>query len=172
MSNFGTVISGYLAKISVKVSDTGASTARRLGVLSMTVPLESLRQFDFTSIKMECLRKKSAPRSGCETLATLKECFTVNPGRESVSVFVPKVSIKVPFAARRRCPGRGTRSLCDLGRKEIGITEMSAPLSIKNEVPEALSNTDIEPEETELREMMPDATGARLWRFPTLVSVV
>ena len=43
---------------------------------------------------------------------------------------------------------------------------MSAPLSIKNDVPETLSNTDIEPEETEFREMTPDATGVRLWRFP------
>ena len=46
---------------------------------------------------------------------------------------------------------------------------MSAPLSIKKDVPETLSKTDMEPEVTELREMMPDAIGVRLWSFPVPV---
>ena len=43
---------------------------------------------------------------------------------------------------------------------------MSAPVSTRKEDLEELSYTDMDPEETELREIVPDATDVRRWRFP------
>ena len=103
---------------------------------------------------------------GLSTLAILNECCAEKPGRVNVIDFLPKVSIKVPFAARRRCPGLGKIADFCSGRKESGKTEMSAPLSIKNEHCEVESNTDMDPEESLLSETMPGVNDARLWRFP------
>ena len=82
--------------------------------------------------------------------------------------FLPKVSIKVPFAARRRwpCLGKKLPVDCFLDKKEIGNTDMSAPLSIKKEHFEAESKTDIDPDVSVTREIMPGANDARLWSFP------
>ena len=43
---------------------------------------------------------------------------------------------------------------------------MSAPLSTRKEVLETLSNTDIDPEETVLREGVPDVIDVRRELFP------
>ena len=82
--------------------------------------------------------------------------------------FCPKVSIKVPLAARRRWPGLGKELPKDfsLDKKEIGNTDMSAPLSIKKEYFDAESKTDIDPEESVTRETMPGVNDARRWSFP------
>ena len=106
------------------------------GALWITLPLGNLKQLPFTSIKIENFLKKSAPKIGCATLATRKECFVVIPGNFSESVLVPKVSIKEPLAARRRWPGRDTKGT-DL--KEVGSTEMSAPLSTRKRCPDSSS---------------------------------
>ena len=45
---------------------------------------------------------------------------------------------------------------------------MSAPVSTRKENFDTVSNTDIEPWDTELRESVPDVTDARRWRFPRL----
>ena len=47
-----------------------------------------------------------------------------------------------------------------------GITEMSAPLSTRNEDLELESNTDIDPASEVLRETMPGVNDARRWLFP------
>ena len=113
---------------------------------------------------MECFLKKSAPSNGCATLATLNVCLVEKPGRTKEIVFLPKVSIDEPLAARRRCPGRA-RSW-EAWRKDTGRTDMSAPLSTRKEVSEALSKTDIDPEETVLREGAPDVIDVRRELFP------
>ena len=69
----------------------------------------------------------------------------MNPARFKLTDLVPKVSMKDPFAARRRCPGRGRRDVEQAGKKDKGITEMSAPVSTKKENSDSLSNTDMEP---------------------------
>ena len=46
--------------------------------------------------------------------------------------------------------------------KDKGITEMSAPVSTKKEKPDTLSNTDIEPWDTELRKSVPGVRTS-LW---------
>ena len=81
---------------------------------------------------MENFLKKSAPKIGCATLATRKECLAEKPGSRKVNDLVPKVSMVEPLAAFRRWPGRGEGSLPLVGKNERGRTDMSAPLSIKN----------------------------------------
>ena len=76
---------------------------------------------------------------------------------------VPKVSINDPLAARRRWPGLGVKGT-DL--KEVGSTEMSAPLSTRKEYPDSSSCIDMDPEDTELRKIGPGVIDARLWSFP------
>ena len=82
--------------------------------------------------------------------------------------------MKVPFAALRRCPGRGRDGgePCVTGRKDNGSTDISAPVSTKKEHLEDSSNTDIDPADTELREMVPGAIDARRWRFPEVKKTV
>ena len=76
------------------------------------------------------------------------------------------VSIKVPFAARRRCPCLGKTADFWSGKNESGKTDMSAPLSIKKEHFDVESNTDMDPEESLLSETMPGVSDARRWSFP------
>ena len=81
---------------------------------------------------------------------------------------MPKVSIKEPFAALNRCPGRGGGGLEPglMARKYNGSTDMSAPVSTKKEEPEDSSQTDIDPEDTEFKEIVPDVMDVRRWLFP------
>ena len=132
----------------------------------MTLPPGRRRQLFLTSIRSECFLKKSAPSMGLSTLATLKEWRAEKPGKVKSNDFLPKVSIKVPFAARRRCPGRGKTAEFLSDKKESGKTDMSAPLSIKNEHFDVESDTDMEPEESLLSETMPGVNDARRWSFP------
>ena len=117
---------------------------------------------------MEFLRKKSAPRIGCPTLATRKECDTENPPNRRRSVLVPKVSMYEPLAARRRCPGwaGGSFAPCLTFKNDNGSTEMSAPVSTKKADLEEVSQTDIEPLETEFKDRVPDVIDVRRSRFP------
>ena len=50
--------------------------------------------------------------------------------------------------------------------KDNGSTDMSAPVSTRKEDSEDSSKTDIDPVETEFKEMVPGAIDARRWRFP------
>ena len=68
----------------------------------------------------------------------------MNPERFKSIDLVPNVSINEPLAARRRCPGR-KRGLEEGGKKDNGITDMSAPVSTKKDNPETASDTDMEP---------------------------
>ena len=117
---------------------------------------------------MENFLKKSAPKIGCATLATRKECLAEKPGNCKVKDLVPKVSMVEPLAALRRWPGRGMGALLLLSLiiKDNGITEMSAPLSTRKEHLEVASKTDIDPDDEVLSETMPGVIDARLWRFP------
>ena len=117
-------------------------------------------------MRSEWFLKKSAPKIGLSTLATLKECLAEKPGSVKSIDFFPKVSINVPFAARSLCPGLGNPADFLSVRKESGKTEMSAPLSIKNWHFEVESSTDIDPEESLLSETMPGVGDARHWSFP------
>ena len=83
---------------------------------------------------------------------------------------MPKVSIKEPFAALKRCPGHGVDGLefALIVKKDKGSTDMSAPVSTKKEDPEDSSKTDIDPEETEFKEIVPDVNDVRRWLFPEL----
>ena len=105
---------------------------------------------------------------GLATLATRKQCRVENPGSSRETDFLPKVSIKVPLAARSRCPGRDAGVLLVLvfSIKDKGNTEMSAPLSTKKEHCDTESKTDMEPEDSVVKETMPGVTDARRWRFP------
>ena len=73
-----------------------------------------------------------------------------------------------PLAARSRCPGRAGGSLAPGGtfKKDNGSTEMSAPVSTKKEELEEVSQTDIDPVETEFNERGPDVTDVRRLLFP------
>ena len=121
-----------------------------------------------TSINNECFLKKSAPRIGLSTLATLNEWRAEKLGRSKRMDFLPKVSMKVPFAALSLCPCLGGRALIDLlaDKKDVGNTDMSAPLSIKKEHFEVASHTDMDPAESVTRETMPGVNDARRWSFP------
>ena len=48
---------------------------------------------------------------------------------------------------------------------------MSALVSTKKEDCEDSSKTDIDPEDTEFKEMVPDVTDVRRWLFPELTEV-
>ena len=86
---------------------------------------------------------------------------------------MPKASIKEPFAALKRCPGRGVGGLepALVAKKDKGSTDMSAPVSTKKEDREDSSKTDIDPEDTEFKEIVPDVTDVRRWLFPELTEV-
>ena len=79
--------------------------------------------------------------------------------------------MKEPFAALRRCPGRGGGILepaLMVKKDKKTSTDMSAPVSTKKEDFEDSSKTDIDPVETEFKEIVPDVIDVRRWLFPEL----
>ena len=145
-SKRGVVMSGNLERSSWKLDDiweTAAAEVEDVDLLSIVLPPGRRRQLFLTSINNECFLKKSAPRMGLSTLATRNEWRAEKLGRSKRMDFLPKVSMKVPFAARNLWPRLGERSLLDLlaDKKDVGKTDMSAPLSIKKEHFEVESNT-------------------------------
>ena len=118
------------------------------------------------SMMRSCLKKKSDPRIGLETSASLKGCSTQSPVNWSLIWAVPKVRIDDPLAARSFSPS-------GLDLSDAGNTEISAPVSTRNAFLDLSSQTDRVPDGAAetiliwLEEVVPGATAARRGRFPT-----
>ena len=125
--------------------------------------------------------KKSDPKIGLETDANTNLWRTTKPLRFKVRTLEPYVVIDEPLAA--------TKVECGLVEEitvgGAGITETSAPVSIKNARPEMLSHTDrdsvcavcmdltcaaaaciLEKLDVLLLEIVPGASASRRGRFP------